>query len=184
MGDYNISIVPARSMYPNKEQKVLEILAWLVKENIVSPELTDCILDEDNLGYAVADGARNVLTDPQSAPFDLLTSGLEIVQERTVFYQNELEKVTCPSCGANAGNLENGEHVMLWLDEWYGEEKESFECPSCGKEAGINEYIFQPQWGFSDLGFTFWNWGEFKESFITAFADKLGCPVKVVQTKI
>jgi predicted RNA-binding Zn-ribbon protein involved in translation (DUF1610 family) len=184
MGDLKTSIVPSRSSYPGKEQKAQEILDWLIGEKIVRAELSDCVLRENQLGYAIAEGARDILEDPSSAFSGLLTCGLDISQERTVFYQTELEKVTCPSCGIYIGNLEDGEHFMQWLDEWYGEAKDNFECPSCHKEFDLNEFTFQPQWAFSDLGFTFWNWGAFKPSFITAFEEKIGCPVNVVQTKI
>ncbi len=187
MGDHNISIVPDKLVYPGKEQKAAEILEWLVKEKIVQPVLSDCILSMNKMGYAIDEGAKQVLLYPDSGtPFQLLTNGLEIILERTVFHtgENGLDEVVCPSCAVNIGNLETGDEISGWLNEWYLNGTAEMACPSCNKKHVLNGYIYQPQWAFSDLGFSFWNWEMVTDPFLETFSEKLGCPVRVVHVSI
>jgi hypothetical protein len=41
-------------------------------------------------------------------------------------------------------------------------------------------FEFKPDWGFNELGFTFWNWAELKQTFINDFKKRLACDVAVV----
>ena len=42
----------------------------------------------------------------------------------------------------------------------------------------------KPEWGFSNLGFTFWNWPPFTDQFIKNFKQRLGCDVNIVFSHI
>jgi hypothetical protein len=89
MSDSSISIVPTILEYPNHIVKAKEILHWLIAEKIVSPEPSACTLGASSNGYAVGEGASKVVLFPQDLPFDLITNGLDVVTELTVFDPGE-----------------------------------------------------------------------------------------------
>jgi len=180
MSDHSISIVPKLLSYPDKEQKIKEILDWLISLDIVKPTLSDCTLGSDN-GYAISDGANNVTNEPDFLPYGLLTNGLEIITERQVFHtgENEIEQLICPNCKQDISSEDWG-----FLNEWSDNESNNLTCPLCNVATDIHQYKFTPEWGFSDLGFTFWNWSDLTRDFIDKFKQKLGCDINVVVTWI
>jgi hypothetical protein len=180
MSDYNISIVPKQSNYPDKEIKTKEILDWLVSLDIVKPTLSDCILSDKN-GYAISDGAKNVVDDIDTLPFGLVTNGLEIITERQVFDTGEhgMEELICPNCKQNISDEE-----WSFFDEWFEQENNEMTCPLCNVATNIHQFKFTPEWGFSDLGFKFWNWSELKDDFIFQFKQKLNCEISIVHQLI
>ena len=176
MSDSNISIVPKIFPYPNKHEKVKEILEWLMAENIIETTLSDCLLGASN-GYAISIGAKNITNFPAELPFDLITNGLEIISSKQVFHTGEhgIDELICPQCNEDIVFEE-------WdLEPWVQNESIGITCPNCGSTSSIYDFIFEPEWGFSDLGFTFWNWPEnINDDFIEAFKVKLGCEIAVV----
>jgi hypothetical protein len=180
MSDSSISIVPRLSAYPDKVIKAKEILNWLVSLDIVKPTLSDCVLSSDN-GYPISNGARLVSTEPEYLPYDLITNGLEIVTDRQVFHtgQNGIVELICPKCKRDIANEDWG-----FLSEWSDNKSNNLTCPLCSIGTDIHQFDFTPEWGFSNLGFTFWNWSNFTESFINDFRKKLGSDVNIVYTHI
>ncbi len=148
--------------------------------DIVKGTLSDCVLSE-NGGYAVSEGAKQVTNFPSDLPFSLITNGLEIITERNIFHTGEggLEDCICPNCNTNIAS-EN----WIFLEEWFDHKNNHVTCPNCHYTSEINEYTFSPQWGFSNLGFSFWNWPDLTNDFIDAFRQKLGCAISVVYTHI
>ena len=180
MSSHCLSIVPKRSYYPNNELKAKEILNWLISEDIVESMPSDCVLGSE-VGYALSEGARKATPFPDFLPFSLNTNGLEIVLKRSVFDtgQNGMEKCICPNCKENIA-LESWE----FFNEWFNEVSNNLRCPLCKLAADIHQYSFTPEWGFSNLGFRFWNWPEFTEEFIKTFRKKLECEVSIIDTHI
>ncbi|GAB2682289.1 hypothetical protein GCM10027036_40680 [Flavihumibacter cheonanensis] len=180
MSDHSISIVPRLSIYPDKEIKAKAILAWLVSLDIVKPTPSDCILSS-NEGYPISQGAKNVSSEPDLLPFDLLTNGLEIITERHVFHtgQNGMEVLMCPNCKHDIANED-----WDFLSEWSDNKSNNLTCPLCNIATDIHKFQFIPEWGFCNLGFTFWNWPGLKNSFINDFKQILGCDINVVYTSI
>ena len=180
MSDHSISIVPKQSTYPDKENKAKEILDWLVSLDVVKATPSDCILSSSD-GYAISDGAKLVSTKAEFLPFELAINGLEIITERQVFDtgQNEMEELICPSCKQDIANEE-----WDFLNEWSENQRDDITCTLCNVPTGIHQFKFTPVWGFSDLGFTFWNWPAFTDKFIDDFKQKLNCDVDLVYTKI
>jgi hypothetical protein len=180
MSDHSIAIVPKLSSYAGKENKVKEILAWLVDLDIVKPTLSDCVLGS-NGGYAVSTGARLVTPHPDHLPFDLITNGLEIDTDRQVFDNggNGVEQLICPACRQDLANED-----WDFLDEWASNGSDNITCPLCKAATDIHLFVFSPEWGFSDLGFTFWNWPGLTDRFIADFKEKLGCDINVVYRMI
>lgn len=180
MGDHSITIVPRKSTFPGNEVAAKKILTWLVSNDIVKGEASDCVLGA-SYGYAMSDGAKKITSLPEYLPFPLITDGLEIVTERSVFDtgENGLEEMICPACKQNIANEE-----WTFFGSWFEDNTDNIVCPLCEKESSIHHFIFTPQWGFSNLGFRFWNWPDFTDEFILQFTKLLACDVDIVYTKI
>jgi hypothetical protein len=88
MSDSYISIVPKVKEYPHHKQKAGEIINWLTSRDIIKTHLSDCTLGKD-LGYAVSEGAKKVVEEPEYLPFDLITNGLEVITEMNIFHPGE-----------------------------------------------------------------------------------------------
>ena len=179
MSDHSISIVPRQSNYPNPKIKAKEIFDWLVSKDIVSPTLSDCVFGSEN-GYAISEGAKEIVIYPDDLPFDFTTNGLQITTERQVFDtgKNFIDELICPNCNENIAFDE-------WdLNSWNDKESDNLTCPQCGHETEIHKYTFEPEWGFSNLGFTFWNWTDFTDDFIDEFKKKLNCEISIVNQHI
>jgi len=179
MSDYSISFVSKQSSFPNNNVKAKEIIDWLIYQDIIKPNLTNCILSSEK-GYSISDGAKQITISPDKLPFSLITNGLEIITERQVFDtgENFIDELICPDCNENIVSEE-------WdLSPWSNQESDNLICPLCGNEAEIHDYIFKPEWGFSDLGFTFWNWPDFTKKFIDEFKEKLDCDIAIVYQHI
>lgn len=179
MSDSSISIIPRQSRYPNSTVKAREIVDWLIAKDIIKPTLSYCLLGS-SYGYAISDGAKEVTVFPSSLPFHLTVNGLEIITERQVFDtgQNPLDELICPNCTTNIAFSD------VDFNAWSDHESDTFACPQCEHESEIHNYTFHPDWGFSDLGFTFWNWPDFTDDFIEEFAMKLGCDISVVRCRV
>lgn len=180
MSDHSISIVPRQSSYPENKVKATEILDWLVSQDIVKPALSDCILSSDN-GYAIADGARRITNRPDKLPFALKSNGLEIITTRWVFDtgENGMEECICPVCKKDISSEE-----WSFFNDWYGQKSNSLTCPLCNIATDIHNFQFKPEWGFSDLGFRFWNWPDLTDAFIEEFRIKLGLEISLVYQHI
>ncbi len=180
MGDSSVSIVPRISEYKNKENKIKKILEWLQKNDIIEKELSDCILSKSH-GYKISSGAEFVVKEPEFLPFNLITNGLEIVTERRIFTNMEggLESLICPVCEQDLA-----EEDWEFFERWHSGETDNITCPKCNISSDIHSFQFEPQWGFSELGFTFWNWPDFTDEFIAAFAEKLETEVDMVYAHV
>lgn len=178
MSDYSIGFVPKTSNYPNAGTKALEILNWLVSRQIVDPKISDCVLGGGG-GYRLAEGSMAILQEPEHfwTLSKLQIFGLEIVESKTVFDtgENGLDSVICPHCKKE---LFNGDYSFI--DDWWSYDKSAVSCVVSMNNYDINEYLFQPEWGFSNLGFRFWNVPEFDPTFKTALETRLGYEVKIV----
>jgi hypothetical protein len=179
MGDHCISIVPRQLHYPGAAKKAKEILDWLVAEQIVQSEKTDCILGEEG-GYALGPGAAKVTDHPDFLPNGLITNGLEIVVGKNVFHagENGVDEMICPNCDEDV--LE--EDGLDAVDDWFKGATDKLICPACGES--VEYFDFDPAWALSDLGFSFWNWPGFSENFIEEFSERLGCEVVVVMNLV
>lgn len=177
MSDHSISIVPKISKYPGNHKMAWEILEWLVARNIVEAGVSNCVLGGD--GYSMAKGAEKVVKEPGDLPVELLVNGLEIITEKRVFHtgENGIDELICPACKQNLVN-EDWDFFGVWQEQ----QDDNITCPLCDTENSIHSFTFTPEWGFSDLCFTFWNWSELTDSFIEEFKQKLECDVNIVNT--
>ena len=181
MGNYSISIVPRQTTYRgNKESKAQEIVQWLIGEQAIEPTLSDCVLSGSNGGYRIREGFAKFCQIPGF--LRLATNGLEVITERDVFttIENGLGEVRCPRCQY----MMTQQIFFNLIDNWWHEKGETFFCPTCGETLSLETIITIPTWGFSDLGFTFWECPQFNEEFIAEFEKRLESPVWVVYTHI
>ncbi len=180
MSDHSIAIVPKKSEYDNNNAKAQEILNWLIAKDIVKGELSGCILSE-NSGYSVSEGARDYTDFPDELPFLLSANGLEIITSREVFHTGEtgMEKCICPSCGEDISQEE-----WSFIEYWFCHDTDESLCPICDTYIDIHKLRIEPAWGFSNLGFKFWNWPDFKPDFIKEFRKKLKCEVEIVKQHV
>ena len=87
-----------------------------------------------------------------------------------------LESAVCSGCGEDIG-----EEFYDMTEAWFsGEDNPPVSCPCCGESFDIRDYVLEPPWGFSQIGFTFWNLLDMTEEFVEEFAAVLGEPVQVV----
>ena len=88
MSDSYFTIIPKLKEVPDNKTKAAQIVDWLVSENFIRPELTDCVLSATH-GYAIGKEASKVVNEPEYLPYDLTTNGLEVVTELTVFHSGQ-----------------------------------------------------------------------------------------------
>jgi|GEM_PF-1977156 len=175
-GLLNTSIVPVISDYPDREKKAQEILQWLVDIRAVEPELSDCTLYMTDPGYAMGPRAGRLVKRPLRLPRGYTINGMEIVTERTVFDAGELglREMLCPNCRHDAP------FAFEMMIPFVRGEGSKAQCPECKAENELNDFLIHPPWAFSNLGFIFWNWENFKPGFLEQFEKRLGCEVKVI----
>lgn len=179
MSVHSISIVPKKSSYPDNAKKAQEILNWLISKDIVKPTLSDCILSSSKRGYAISNGASQITLFPINI-WNTNPNGLEIITKRQVFDTggNWIDELICPACTKNITFNDCD------LSPWEKNQSDDLICLRCGHQTEINNFIFRPDWGFSNLGFTFWNWPYFTNDFIEDFKRKLKCDVSIVDQHI
>lgn len=179
MSDHSISIVPKKSSYPEKKNKSEEIIGWLISQDIIKPTISDCILGKDG-GYAISDGARLVSKYPDDLPFHITSNGLEIVLDRKIYDNGEYDPpdIFCPNCKEEI-DIED-----LDIGPWVDKLSNNLICPNCKHETEINNFNFEPNMGFSELGFSFWNWTPFKDDFIEEFKNRLNCDASIIFCRI
>jgi hypothetical protein len=92
-------------------------------------------------------------------------NGLEVHVGRNVYhpFQGDVG-MFCPNCGLQAEFDEAWDAAIL---EWYNREGAGMlGCRNCPQVTAIDEWIYDPPWGFGELGFTFWNWPMMRERFV------------------
>jgi hypothetical protein len=177
MSDHSISIVASVSHYAHPQEKAAEIIAWLIERDVIKNERTACIIGEEG-GYKMSAGARLVVCNPADLRYDLAINGLEVVTEKEVFHTGEygLESAKCPYCSYSI----EAKNMYSMINDWFTSDTDHFSCPGCHVQVNLQDWQCDPVWGFSNLGFTFWNWPIFTTDFLEQFAQKMKAPIKVV----
>jgi hypothetical protein len=183
MGDYFQRIVD-RDVSPDEAQPLAgRIRDWLVGQEIIVGNLTDCVLGGGGKGYPPGANFERVVDGEENHTRTLRTNGLAIVIGRTLFGpgQGGFELI-CRQCGLRT----NG--GQTWGDavsEWYkGRGTGRFACPRCAHAEPVTEWTYDPPMGFGNLGFEFWNWPPLKNSFIAELSLRLGHRTVFVSGKL
>lgn len=178
MSDHSISIVPKQLTFMgDRHAKAKEIVQWLAEKQAIEPQLSDCVLG--GMGYRLLSGMTQFLEEPEYFRPTLVTLGLEVIMENQVFctIENGIDKVICPHCHSPQPDPDV---VYDMAGQWWRDLQDTFPCPSCGRTISIVDWIMEPEWGFSDLGFEFWNCPSFNTEFINEIKNQLGCNVWIV----
>jgi len=173
MSDTFISLVPEK--IGNKKEEIhKKVISFLIDRNIIDKNLNP------------GDNVDSVLIQNKGIFKQLACNQLQVINSnsRQVFDSgsNDVERIVCPSCDENI--IDRIDWITA-IDNWYlnsGENK--IDCPNCFYVDSIQHYIFDPAWGFGELGFVFWNWPEFKNSFIKEIGELINSKFKVVHGKI
>lgn len=160
-----------------------KIIEYLIAEEIISRKMSNNVLSSDN-GYKPGNKWQRIVEYPEENDFlTLRTNGMDITKGRNVFFAGgaDLEVISCPNCNENNIDCDWGELFGSWIDE---PSTAILQCRECREAFSISEYIFEPTWALSNLGFTFWNWPILKDAFISKLQDVVGKPIIRVDGKL
>lgn len=183
MGDWHQSIVIKDVSNEELENVATQIFDYLVSEEIISSEMSDNVLGSEK-GYCPGGGWQKAVEHPEESHFlELWTNGLDIIKKRNVYYAggDEFEAIICPNCGANNLECDWGELFGKWIEDPKSAE---LECVKCKHSNSISEYVFEPTWTLSNLGFKFWNWPIFRSTFIVELRTLTGKRIIKVEGKL
>jgi hypothetical protein len=180
MSDSFITIVPTKV----KTDEVIEIskktIDWLTNKEVISPNLTDCILGQSK-GYPPGPRYHDIVDDNYELK-KLKTNGLEIIVNRQVFDNgaNGLDEIKCPKCGANNIDSDWGDKIKSWDSK----ENDVLKCSECNHETSITNYDFRPKWAFGEFGLTFWNWPNIKADFLDELKKLINKDIEVIYGRL
>jgi hypothetical protein len=178
VSDTFISIVSEKTNQSQSKKIAKKLFQFLTDKKIISSELTDCVLGES--GYEPAENFASILKNPYNGLLKLSVNGVEITTERQLFHNGGygLHGVLCPNCGENQIEKDDwGKAVEYWHEQ---NQSDKLKCSNCSCKYSITEYIFEPNWGFGNMGLRFWNWGDFKPEFISELEKIVGTELKIV----
>jgi hypothetical protein len=159
--------------------------AWLVQHGIIASTRSPCVLDALGRGYApgpryplVVDATLKTLERTNA----LQIKGVVFCTGRTVFDSGQGRvALFCPGChGKDPDDHAWTEAVTEWFEGGRG----LLACAQCHTAHPITEWIFEPAWGFSSVGCTFWNWPPLKPSFVADIARVLGHRIRYIAGKL
>ncbi|WP_131746914.1 hypothetical protein [Frankia sp. Cppng1_Ct_nod] len=189
MSDWFRTIGDIEAAAGNAEELAAAMIGWLVEAGIVAADRTDCVLGSE-LGYPPGPNYADAMTEPDTTLGRLRTNGLEVITGRQVFDFGEGEVVNagCPHCAATIRLIDDHWELddRVWgpfgdaIHAWHGGAAGIVSCAVCAKPVELNDWRWNPEWGFGYLGFKFWNWPSLAPGFVTEFAGRLGhrvvCP--------
>lgn len=171
MSDSYISIVPVDVDINKIEQLVILLIKKLTEKGYINDDFTP------------GENIESILLNKDAHFKDLIQNKLEIVKTRQVFDNgnNGLIEINCPHCSYNIID----ENWIDCVEHWYSNSNQSFFiCPSCTNKNDISKYNFNPNWGFGDLGFIFWNWSKFTDEFILMIEGVLESKVTIIYGRL
>ena len=188
MSDHYHCIVDRDAQLNEATQLSALILDWLMEEQIVQAERSDCVLS-DRLGYRPGrnfmnatgeDENRNVMNMHYEGFRTSVTNGLDIIAHREVSLdlEDDMGRAVCNGCGTTNTNDDAWSRAV---QEWYDDSGEGLlACESCGKTQRVVEWPHQPPIGFGALTFKFWNWPGISQDFVREFERRLGHRVVLI----
>ena len=186
----------------NSEEIATKIVNWLQENDIIEKDKTKCLLGLDDLGYKPSTNYLKAV-EYDNEIRNYVTCGLEILTSKEVFNRMSFTtatKVFCPICNDNRfeDNTEADFYMELvpketldlyyefqdGFENWINDKETKIKCHKCESISLVQNYIFEPKLYFSNLGFYFWNWPEFKSEFISEFENKIGCKINYNTEKL
>ncbi|WP_139256010.1 hypothetical protein [Chitinimonas taiwanensis] len=159
-----------------------DLLAWLVSEGILIFTPCDCVLSSA-LGYPPGPNYVAATGMADGNLLQLKTNGAEFSIRRTVFDAGGNGfSLICPSCAARFERLP---HWGDAVNDWFCSAGEGqLACPACSVTQTVEEWLYDPPYGFASFGITFWNWPHLTEGFIQALAARTGHCAQVIRASI
>jgi hypothetical protein len=163
---------------------------WLVKKEIIKPNLSNCILSFEKSGYAPGNLHWQAFQD-QSIPqrnqlFAVSTNGLEVTTKRHVSLNNQGD-FAHKQC-ANCGELSESMGADDWNDaatDWFEYKSDGeISCEHCGFSQSIAKWTHIDPIGFGHLSFTFWNWPPLSQAFIDEFSQLIRHKTMLIEGKV
>ncbi len=186
MGDYYGTIVPQKVKKSDIELISEKIVKYLSDNKIIKLSKKENVFSSENnhLGFEPDINYHKAVHIYDNRTPSLVTNGVVIELGRRSFYSTNVETVECSNCGLNI--WENDAFVDK-IKEWENETGDGIiTCEECGETNSITEYNFLPEesWAFGEIGITFWNWGEFQDSFIKELENLIDYKISIVFGKL
>jgi len=173
----------------NNKQLATDLINELQREKIIEGELSDSTLG--GLGYAKESEISKAVQFPEETAF-LSLNGVKVSLEPSVYYSGEINPefvVICPKCNQNwfkdisvvdfytenltKEQLQSYDDFVTSIYAYDGKDQ-FLKCNHCNVESEISSYNYQGMITFSNLALEFYNWGDFKDSFISHVEKNLG----------
>ena len=184
MGSHYQTIVDRDAASTEDAQQLAHtVLAWLIAQEVIVAELTDCVLGE-SLGHRPGRRYMSAVENPTSANFlELLTNGLEVGTQRSVVLNNqgEFTGLVCPAC---ARMVPQDRAWSDALSDWHGGGPGELTCSHCAHRETVAQWEHVDPMGFGTLIFRFWNWPPLSASFVAALSQQLGHRTIVIAGKL
>lgn len=183
MGDTYQVIVDIDAAASESERLAKEIYSYMVARGIISAHSKQ---RESSKGICYPPGQTFNLAIKKPNPefLSLVHNVLEIVTKRTVFYSASTgdPKMICDVCGNKF------DPRPVWpgiINEWWSQNGPALiSCDNCGNKMPLPEWKMEPQWGFGNLGFWFWNWPQLHNDFMDEIGHLLKHRVRYVYGKL
>lgn len=181
MGDWFQTLVDRDATAEEAPALAAYILQWLIKEQIVKPDATDCVLGGE-FGYPPGQNYSRAVDENGSGFLSMQTNGLEIIVRRSVIWsgQGEVELI-CSACGRFSPPDRWADAIAEWHE---GRGPGMLACPGCGASQSVAECPHNPAWGFGQLAFQFWNWPTLGPSFVDEITRRTEHRVVLVAGKL
>jgi hypothetical protein len=185
MGDWFQIVVDEGVSFADAEQLSREILRWLTERGIVQAIPVQCVLGRDELGYPPGPNCGEAVEGlwHEHQLLDLRVNGLQVDIGRRVYHPMQGEiSLFCPGCGIQSEFHDDWQSALL---EWLKSKGDGIlRCSKCEHTGSVTEWIYDPPWGFGELGFTFWNWPVLRQSFVEEFCAQFGHRTAFVAGKL
>lgn len=185
------SYAPKQRTYQgDRFAKAEEIFQWLLAEDAIKPEKNEDGISSEDV-YFFSEGILNFLDVPAERLFNTpsLWAGFSYTTKREVYcpIENWDKGPACPVCADDLNPCTAEGEGMNRLSEGIGKWMETGEelpvvCPACNSSSSLADYRFVPDWGFSDLGFKFYECTKLSGAFVEELECRLGCRVWIVPT--
>lgn len=185
MSDSFNVIVPERFTFTTQELTKLEkrMIGWMQTNGWIEKKKSDCVYNKDKGWRFTPDGAKHMAKNGEyldylgyGAIYGVSVEKLDGLKGIFTNMEGGLESAVCPACAKDV--LKD---IYDMISDWANaKEYYPLKCPQCGAASDIRDYKLYPPWGFSQLGFEFWNLGIIDPDFVREFSTELGEPVRVV----
>lgn len=187
MGDHTQSVV-GRKIATLEESKQLgeRALAWLIQQEIIEHQLTDCCLVDP--GYPPGRHYQRACSLEDSEAeldraglFMCRTNGVQLYMQRYPFvnHQGNFGPARCPCCTA----ARDIDAYYQACDDWLNGGTGQLHCDQCSTTEPV------PDWEHDDLlcgtlGLVFWNWPGLSPNFLGELSRHIGHRVSLIQGKM